>query len=90
MSEQPNNQPSVGSQILSTIESTLGIKPGYKTTEFWVTLIVVVGGFVSPRLSQTQAAQADHTLGIVGFVCATVAACAYAAQRLLAKRNNAA
>lgn len=31
-------------------ETSEEIKPGYKTTEFWLTLLTAVGGFIVPDL----------------------------------------
>lgn len=66
-------------------------KPGYATTEFWVTLITVIAGFVVSQgwLSAEQVEQtseyAERAHEIVGIIAAGLASAAYSVGRSMAK-----
>ena len=72
MSEENNNQ---------------GPKPGYKSTEFWITSVVAVlsilwgAGVVDPA----GASGADK---VFGFICSAAAAMGYTISRGMAKQNK--
>ena len=63
------------------------VKPGWKTTEFWVTVIVALAslawgaGLVEPAGDSTV----DKTFG---FVCSALAALGYTVSRGLVKKGN--
>tara|TARA_B100000700_G_C14536269_1_gene619896 strand:- start:117 stop:320 length:204 start_codon:yes stop_codon:yes gene_type:complete len=62
------------------------VKPGWKTTEFWISVIVAVcslawgAGVVDPE----GASNADK---VFGFVCSAMAALGYSVSRGLAKKG---
>lgn len=66
-------------------------KPGYATTEFWVTLITVIAGFAVSQgwLSAEQVEQtseyAYRAHEIVGIIAAGLASAAYTVGRSIAK-----
>jgi len=72
---------------MATTKKTNEVKPGWKTTEFWVTVSVTVcslawgAGVVDPE----GASSADK---IFGFVCSAAAAMGYTISRGLAKKGS--
>jgi hypothetical protein len=72
---------------MATTKKTNEVKPGWKTTEFWVTVTVTVcslawgAGVVDPE----GASNADK---IFGFVCSAAAALGYTISRGLAKKGS--
>ena len=72
---------------MPTTKKTNEVKPGWKTTEFWVTVTVTVcslawgAGVVDPE----GASNADK---IFGFVCSAAAALGYTISRGLAKKGS--
>ena len=72
---------------MATTKKINEVKPGWKTTEFWVTVSVTVcslawgAGVVDPE----GASSADK---IFGFVCSAAAAMGYTISRGLAKKGS--
>ena len=72
---------------MATTKKTNEVKPGWKTTECWVTVTVTVcslawgAGVVDPE----GASNADK---IFGFVCSAAAALGYTISRGLAKKGS--
>jgi hypothetical protein len=56
-------------------------KPGWKTSEFWVTMATVVGGLLQAGFAKNTGA------GIAGMVISTAAGAAYTAGRSYTKAN---
>lgn len=59
------------------------MKPGYSTTEFWLALIVTVGGVLSSIYADAEWAQA------LGAVAAALASAGYGFSRASAKKSAA-
>tara|TARA_R100000655_G_scaffold25004_1_gene50804 strand:+ start:1239 stop:1493 length:255 start_codon:yes stop_codon:yes gene_type:complete len=57
-------------------------KPGYKTTEFWITIIGVISGLIMSALPESQ------TTSIVGSVLAAICGGAYSMGRSLIKSKG--
>lgn len=58
-------------------------KPGYKTTEFWLSTIAVLIGLAYGSGLVSEGSQADK---IVGFIAAALASLGYSVSRGLAKK----
>jgi len=60
------------------------MKPGYQTTEFWVTVLTVINGAVGSSLGLTET-QADQ---VIAQIAAAIVAIAYIVSRIVAKRST--
>ena len=63
-------------------------KPGYKTTEFWLSFIAVVMGFVMTSGVLENAGDDSVVAKIVGGVIAVLAALGYTTNRTKVKNNG--
>ena len=67
------------------------VKPGPKTTEFWVTLVTVLAGlaltmgWLKPEMAQEAAEWADLVSQVTGALLAALATAGYAISRGMAK-----
>jgi hypothetical protein len=61
------------------------VKPGYKTTEFWLTLVAVV---LSAVASSGLLAEGSTWVKVVGVALAVLATLGYTASRAVVKKGN--
>ncbi len=57
------------------------VKPGFRTTEFWIVLFVVLGGMLKAEFGE-----ANTTVRFVGILAAALAAMGYSVARTAAKK----
>jgi predicted MFS family arabinose efflux permease len=62
------------------------MKPGYTTTEFWVTLMTMVGSLLAPILGKFETTIGEK-MQVVSTIAACVAAAAYTLARAWIKVN---
>lgn len=61
-------------------------KPGIRTTEFWVTIVTVLGALLLPFLPVEKAERLGEWATLIGQIAAAAAAVAYAFARAIVKR----
>lgn len=60
-------------------------KPGYKTTEFHVTLLTIVGSFVMSKTSISEDCQKEVVAQLAPYAVSAIAAASYAISRSITK-----
>ena len=66
----------------SSVTTTISVKPGYKTTEFWLSLIAVVLGAL---VSQGVFANGSEAAKVAGIALIALASLGYTASRAMVK-----
>jgi len=69
--------------MADTTDSKTSTKPGFKTSEFWLTSITTLGGIV---LASGAVAEGSATAQIVGGILAVLAQLGYTASRTQVKK----
>ena len=63
-------------------------KPGYKTTEFWLTLVVTAMGFLLASGAIEALPEDSIVVKIVGVACGVLASLGYTVTRASIKKNG--